>query len=761
MILLVLAILAKPWPIDTSLYSILPPASSLKEVSDAEKKMSEQSMNQFNILIGHEDFSKACEAADIFDSIFRNDKRLESVKYKVSGETMNEMSEFTYKHRFSMLGDSYIKSLSESEGASFASGEALQRIYGAFGFTDISHLEEDPYLLGAQAFDRVTMQSPLTSSNRLTLKDSRLVANDSTKTFILWSAKLSLDAAGFANENHVLFKMENEIATLEKKFPGLVVAKSGVPFHSYESSKNAQLEITWISTISIILVLVLLIVIFKTVTPIACTLFSIAVAIMAALATTWTAFGEIHIFTFVFGTSIIGVSIDYAIHFFTEWKYSKTNPDGLQVRKHILKGILLGFMTTEFGYLALLMAPFPLLQQMAVFSLSGLASALITILFLYPVLPRAKSSGNHKILQVSFKIAHIYDWYDSLRKPLRIIIPIALCALCIPGLMQLNVHTDLRNLYTMSDSLKQSEALASRLLNFGSTGNYFIIKGNSAEDVLQKEESFRMHLDSAKKDSVLKEYLSVSYFVPSIKKQNESFEIIKQKTQGESLEFLKSLNFENDSLFQKSLLSYKPFTIDDSLPSDWKNLLQMLWIGKIDNSFYSVILPLHVHNAAKLASLAQSSKGIVFVDKMPEINNSLTRLSVISLMLVGITDLIVFIIFIFVYNLKEAFQTVRIPVCASFIVATLFGYMGIDFNFFAIVGIILTLGIGIDYSLFFHESKNHSSTTALAVSLSATTTILSFGTLALSHFTPVSVFGLSIFIGILSCFILSPLAQKK
>lgn len=327
--------------------------------------------------------------------------------------------------------------------------------------------------------------------------------------------------------------------------------------------------------------------------------------------------------------------------------------------------------------------------------------------------------------------------------------------------MQLNVHTDLRNLYTMSDSLKQSEALASRLLNFGSTGNYFIIKGNTVEDVLQKEESFRMHLDSAKKDSVLKEYLSVSYFVPSIKKQNESFEIIKQKTQGESLEFLKSLNFENDSLFQKSLLSYKPFTIDDSLPSDWKNLLQMLWIGKIDNSFYSVILPLHVHNAAKLASLAQSSKGIVFVDKMPEINHSLTRLSAISLMLVGITDLIVFIIFIFVYNLKEAFQTVRIPVCASFIVATLFGYMGIDFNFFAIVGIILTLGIGIDYSLFFHESKNHSSTTALAVGLSATTTILSFGTLALSHFTPVSVFGLSIFIGILSCFILSPLAQKK
>lgn len=717
-------------------------------------------MNQFNILIGHEDFSKACEAADIFDSIFKNDKRLESVKYKVSGESMSEMSEFTYKHRFSMLGDSYIKSLKESQGASFASGEALQRIYGAFGFSDLSHLEEDPYLFGAQAFDRITMQSPLTSSNKLTLKDSRLVAIDSTKTFILWSAKLSPDAAGFASEDHILYQMENEIKALEEKFPGITIAKSGVPFHSYESSKNAQLEITWISTISIILVLVLLVAIFKTITPIACTLFSIATAIMAALATTWTAFGEIHIFTFVFGTSIIGVSIDYAIHFFTDWKYSRTNPEGLQVRKHIKKGILLGFMTTELGYIALLVAPFPLLQQMAVFSLSGLASALVTILFLFPVLPRAQSTGSKKILHFSFRVAHIYDWYYSLRKPFRIIVPIALCIACVPGLMQLRIHTDLRNLYTMSNSLKASEALASRLLNFGSTGNYFIVKGNSAEEVLQEEENFRKLLDNAKKDSILKEYLSVSYFVPSKKSQNETFEIIKQKTQGEAKAFLKTLNFENDSLFQKSLLAFKPVSLEDSLPSDWESLLKMLWIGEIDGFHYSVILPLHVHDAAKLASLAKDSKGVTFVDKMPEINHSLTRLSAISLGLVGITDFIVFIIFIFVYNIKEAFRIVRIPVSASIIVATLFGYLGIDFNFFAIVGIILTLGIGIDYSLFFHESKNHSSTTALAVSLSATTTILSFGTLALSHFTPVSVFGLSIFIGILSSFILSPLAQE-
>lgn len=754
--------MARPWPIDTSLYSVLPPASSLKDVSDAEKKMSSQSMNQLNILVGHEDFTIASKAADALDSAFRGDARLESVNYRVSGESMGEIADFTYKYRYSLLDDSFVSTLeSDSLGSSLAREAALQRIYGAFGFSDMSHLEEDPYLLGAQAFDRFTLQSPLTSSNRLNLKDGRLVVSDSGRTYILWSAKLSPDAAGFANDEHILAKMETELEAIKSKFPGLAIAKSGVPFHSYESSKNAQKEITWISTVSIVLVLFLLLALFRTFLPIAGALFSIAFAIMAALAATWTLFGEIHIFTFVFGTSIIGVSIDYAIHFFTDWRYSKSNPDGRLVRKRILKGILLGFMTTELGYVALLVTPFPLLRQMAVFSLSGLASALLTILLLFPILPKTQRTGNSTVLDAISKFAHIYDRYATLKKPAKVLIPVALCAMFLPGLVQLKIHTDLRNLYTMSDSLKQSEMLAGRLLDFGSTGNYFIIKGSSAEEVLQKEEAFRIALDQAKSDSVFRQYLSVSYFVPSLKKQAAHLETVKNRLQADSEEFTRELGFESDSSFRASLSSYTPFTPEGEFPPDWKKLLQMLWIGEVDGAYYSAILPLHVHDAQKLSSLAQKADGVVFIDKMPEINQSLTHLSIISLVLVGLTDVLVFIIFIFVYNVREAFQVVRIPVCASLIVASLFGYLGIDFNFFAIVGIILTLGIGIDYSLFFHEGSSHSSTTALAVTLSAATTILSFGTLAVSHFSPVSIFGLSIFIGILSSFVLSPLAQRR
>ncbi|MFA6623175.1 MAG: hypothetical protein WCS54_03610 [Fibrobacteraceae bacterium] len=90
------------------------------------------------------------------------------------------------------------------------------------------------------------------------------------------------------------------------------------------------------------------------------------------------------------------------------------------------------------------------------------------------------------------------------------------------------------------------------------------------------------------------------------------------------------------------------------------------------------------------------------------------------------------------------------------LLAAALGLCGIPFNFFAIVGVILTLSIGIDYSLFFKERFETPRTTMLAVLLSVATTLLSFGALSLSSFAPVSTFEFSVLFGITFCFLLAP-----
>ncbi|XSZ47311.1 hypothetical protein ACP8HZ_00250 [Francisella noatunensis] len=65
-----------------------------------------------------------------------------------------------------------------------------------------------------------------------------------------------------------------------------------------------------------------------------------------------------------------------------------------------------------------------------------------------------------------------------------------------------------------------------------------------------------------------------------------------------------------------------------------------------------------------------------------------------------------------------------------------------------------------DYVLFLAESHNRFNHTMLALALSAITTILSFGLLALSNTPAIEYFGLTVLIGISVAFLLAPIAIK-
>jgi predicted exporter len=79
-------------------------------------------------------------------------------------------------------------------------------------------------------------------------------------------------------------------------------------------------------------------------------------------------------------------------------------------------------------------------------------------------------------------------------------------------------------------------------------------------------------------------------------------------------------------------------------------------------------------------------------------------------------------------------------------------------NLFGVLGLVLVLGIGIDYTLFMAECREKPVSTLLAVSLSAATTLLSFGLLSLSQTTAIQTFGLVVLVGIFIAFILAPTA---
>ena len=740
-----------PWKVDSNLYSVLPDAAEFKNVSEAENALSARSARNLTVLLGHESFGEAKAAAESLDSAFVSDSAFAETRLKVDESTMQQMRDFFFEYRYVLQGHD-VRALLKNDDAAAIRELALQKVYGAFSLADLTRLQEDPFLLGAESFDYFTFHSPM-MAGRFSLRDGVLAAEDSSVVYVMWSAALAEGTSSMASDGHVLQRLDRVLDSLQGVHKGLRVEKSGVPFHSYESSKNAQSEVAWISGVSVVAILLLLLWVFRSPLPIVCTLASIGVAVCAALSGTWAIFGSIHVFTFVFGTSVIGVSIDYAIHFFTE-------------RHNIFKGLLLGFMTTELSYVALTFAQFPLLRQMAVFSIVGLASSFATIMLLFPNLPLPVRQDTLPT-RLPGKFLAVYESLDRIvahRFAKVALLVVAIVAL-VPGILQLDIHTDMRSLYAMSDSLKRSESLNARLNNLGISANYLIVEGASVEELLQNEERLALRLESAKADSQVSGYLATSTYIPSVSVQRETFGGVQKLFRSPAYaELLKDLNLDSTTAGGSLILAADTapvfLTPDSKLPGSFNSIIDMLWIGKVGERFYSAVFPLHVASGFDVQKVAEGMPGVFAVSKMENVNATLTALSRLALLLVGAAYLVVLIVLALVYGFRQSVKVIRAPVIACLFIAAAFGYLGISFNFFAIVGVILTLGIGIDYTLFFKEGGSRNLKTTLAVMLSAATTLFSFGTLSFSSFVPVSTFGFSVLLGILCCFLLSPLSRR-
>lgn len=777
-VLIVLGV-SVPWKMDSDLYSILPDSDELKNVSAAEKTLSARTVRNITVLVGHENFEVARGAAVALDSAFKDDASFEETRLFVNEKSMDETRDFFFNHRYTLQGREIREILANGDFETLKN-RALQKIYGSFSMANLNRLDEDPFLLGDAAFENFVQHSPMTMS-RFSIRDSVFYAVDSGVTYVMWNAKLSKNVPSMASDGHVISHLNRVLDSLKHAKPGLVVAKSGVPFHSYESSDRAKSEIAWISGVSIVLILLLLLYVFRSPLPIVATLSTIAIAVFTALAFTWYVFGNIHVFTLVFGTSIIGVSIDYAVHFFVHWKAGVRN-----VRSSIIKGLLLGFLTTELSYIAFTFAEFSLLRQMAVFSIVGLLSAFLTITLLFhAVFENAMASGEGIVaksvpanLPTQFPKVFLNAYAKFSKWGIRLMFALFILVL-LPGLKLLNVHTDIGNFYTMNEEIKASEALTSKLNNLGVAPTYFIVEGNDGIEVLENEEQLTERLANAEKEGLVKSYLAVSNIIPSESNQQKTYSDFRKIIYGNTgilkvmlekpgsyltsnaRDYLTEIGVENDSAIIASFNSNVWLNTWDSLPQSLNSLLQMLWLGRVGDKYYSAVLPLHVSDKFDAQKIAEGLPGVHVVNKMQNINNALTKISHVSLKLVGYAYAVVFFILVFVYKFKDAVRIIRAPVLACLFAASVFGYAGIEFNFFAIVGVILTLGIGIDYALFFKEGGRQNLTTTLAIMLSAMTTIISFGSLACSAFVPVHTFGLAVLLGISCCFLISPFSAKR
>lgn len=728
-------------PFRTDLLSLLPADSAAADQHRISQKLTDAVSRQFVLLVGHADRAVARSVAMKLEGDLAN-----------SGAEMNNtdsagikaMGSFYLPFANALLAPDDRTLLLAGKGEAIAK-RALAQIYGIGSFADARLLAIDPFLLFPSFLSH--LPAPL---SRLVPDDGRLTAEADGMVWILVAGKVRDDPYALEPQERFTNLVDDEITSLSARSPGLVVKRTGAIFFAREGAKSGIKETSTLGTIAMVGTLVMLIGAFRRAGPLLMNLMAVGIGIGAGLAANLFIFGEIHVATLLFGVGLTGVAVDYGIHYSAS-VFDPGHPSPWQRLHHVLPGITLGLLTTLIGYAILLLAPFPALRQVAIFSIIGLTASFLTVVFWFPWLDRGRPPAyGPTLLRLADHFWHI--WENPRLRRLCWLSLAVLAALALLGFSRLSIDDDVRRMQSLSPDLLAQQADIQRLAGTSGTLQFLLIDAADDEAALERGEALAPILDRLIKEGELAAYRGPSDFVPSMARQKADRALVQEAL---NAPYLASHVAQLGLQKSEAAAIGRDLTLEEALQSGALPFLRE-WV--LAPGQHVVALD----GLKDVAVLRQALAGMDNVHVLDPAGDFTERLGTYrhrALWLIGLSAVLMLIPLGWRYGLKGGLIVLVPPVAALVLAPALIALTGEGISFFHVMGLILVLAIGVDYATFCAESdREHRPVTMLAVLLDMATTLLSFGVLAFSSVFAVHAFGLTMLLGISIAFLLAPIA---
>ncbi|MGB9430280.1 MAG: hypothetical protein WCC11_10490, partial [Gammaproteobacteria bacterium] len=532
-------------------------------------------------------------------------------------------------------------------------------------------------------------------------------------------------------------------------------AATGPPLFADAARREAQRESLWLTLASTVLIMLLIAFVFRSFAPHVLAALQLVASVLAASAAVIACFGSIQILTLVFGTTLLGIAIDYAFLYFAEYWFGGGAPAA--VMHTVRPGLYMGLLTGVVAFAFLLLAGFPALTQIAVFSAAGLLEAGLVVALIFPVtLTKPPQVAVHPVVgwpQRFIKTAcRASRW--------RYLLPILALLLAIPGWLRLHTSDDVRELQHLPPQLLQTDQQIRSTLGQIPPPGFFLIEGANLQQALEREETLFARVKVKLPDAAP---LGLSRFLPSTAQQLASIAAWGNtfanpaglRTAFTQLGLPAQLAAHIQAEWQTG--EHTPLTAQalfEAVPD-----LQRFVIPTHDGvALLATVTGASAIDPTLLAQTAAAVPGASFVAPLTRITDTFHRIRVRATWLVILGYLLISALLVWRYGRREALRMLYPPLLALGVTLGALGWLGQPINIFVVVALILILGLGRDYAVFLREGGIRHVSTALAVTLSALTMLCSFGLLALSRIPALHVFGLATLIGILVSYLSTPLS---
>lgn len=745
---------------DTDILALLPAERRDPALEQASVKMVEAAEQRLIALIGAPDWAEACRAADAYREILARHGDLFQLNNQAGERMESDFLALFGRYREVLLTAADEAAL-HNRPAQFWIDRASAQLSSPFSGPQLGAWQDDPFGLFRSWAQARAQETPVRP------RDGRLFVSDARRDYVVTPINLRAPAFSIGGQQLAMPILERARQAAQSAVVQVDVLEAGVVLHAASAGAQAQRELSIIGIGSLTGIVLLMGLAFRSIKPIGLILLSIAIGCLGALSVSSLVFEKIHLITLVFGASLIGVAQDYGIYFLCQRFSANSETDSWQLLRRILPALILALVTTVIGYMGLALTPFPGLRQMAVFSITGLIFGWLTVALWFPALAREHDG---KALPLAERCAiGLMGWPHIRRNRATYSSLAALAIFAAIGWSRLGAQDDVRSLHNPPKKLLDDQVKIGELLDLPTPAQFFLLRGATPEILLNREETLTTRLDSLVERKLITGYHAMSNWVPSAQRQTSRRLLVEKALlshDGALPALAKQIGEDRhwvEALGARLLAPAEPLTVDEFLKAPASEPWRHLWLGKSADGYASVVALSGVGKAglAALSQAADGLQGVQWVDKVGEISSVLAKYRYAMSWALLLSYLAVYGLLYPRYGFA-GWRALGPTALASIATLAILGIMGKGIELFHILALMLLLGIGVDYGIFFQEQSGAEDGAAwLAVALSALSTLLSFGLLALSKTPALQAFGLTMALGIITVCLIVPFFRKQ
>lgn len=537
--------------------------------------------------------------------------------------------------------------------------------------------------------------------------------------------------------------------------PAIRLVMSGPSVFAVESRATIKADVWWLTLVAGIGVTLFLLAAYRQISLVAFGMLSVVSGIGVGIASVSVGFDIVHGITLGFGAALVGEAVDYPTFLVA---HRAAGEPLAATAARIWPTLRLAMLTTVFGSLAMLLSSFVGLAQLGLFSLAGVLTAGLVTRYVIPALATNRTDAG---LAPLVRAAPALGALCGRAHVLAPLVPAAfVAAAAVIALHHATLwENDLANLSPVPEAEKARDQELRHALGAPDVRHIIAVRGKSVEDVLQRFERLEPELRRLVDSGAIGAYDTPARYLPSIATQRarqaalpeagELAERLARATQG--------LPFRDD-LFEPFLedvaraRTAPPVTPADLADTAWGLALRSLLVEQ--NGGWVGLAPLSgvtEPGAPASAMAAVGDPAILALDLKAESDMMVRtyRDQALRLAFLGVAAIVV----VLALGLRSSrgVVNVMIPVLAAIAAtAALLALAGVRLSLLHIVSLLLVLGIGVNYALFFNRTAADAQDrlrSTYSVVVANVTTLIAFGALATSGTAILQAIGLTVVLG--------------